>query len=245
MLKDLIAFLIDERGSLPREFASLDDEDKFRALCNIREPKPVSDEFLRLQDEYLQNQTKKRGVVEIEDFKNGIALYKGDITTLKTDAIVNACNSQLLGCFLPLHNCIDNIIHSNAGVQVRLDCANLMQGGDLPNGEVKVTNAYNLPSSYIFHTVGPVVKNGVVSEQNEKDLQKCYINSLEMAKKMGLKQIAFCCISTGVYGYPKEKAAKVACESVKKWCDKNHSIDVIFDVFTGEDEREYKNELQR
>lgn len=244
MLKKIIKLLINEReNGLPREFEGLSDEDKFRALCNVREPKVVANELIKLQDEYLQKQTQKRGVVSVENFKNGIALWRGDITRLNVDAITNACNSQLLGCFLPLHNCIDNIIHTNAGIQVRLDTQKIMQGNELPNGEVRVTKAYNLPSRYIFHTVGPIISNKCVTKNDEEDLRNCYINSLEMAKKMELKTIVFCCISTGVYGYPKKDAAKLACKSVKEWLVKNGSLNVVFNVFTDEDELEYKNEL--
>lgn len=244
MLKKILELLVNEReAGLPPEFSSLNDKDKFRALCNIRDAKPASSELLSIQDEYLKSETQNRGIVEIRDFTNGISLWKGDITRLRTDAIVNACNSRLLGCFSPLHNCIDNIIHTMAGVQVRIDCQNIMQGKELPNGEIRVTKAYNLPSSYIFHTVGPIVKEGIVKAHHEKDLKKCYINSLEMAKKMGLQTIAFCCISTGVYGYPKHMAAKLVCDSVKCWLKKNKDINVIFNVFTHEDEELYRNEL--
>ncbi len=219
----------------------------FRALLNVRMPSPVTDEFIGLQDEYLSGLVKERGVVDINDFtyNNGIALRQGDIIRLNADAVVNACNSELLGCFRPLHDCIDNRIHSFAGVQVRLDCNAMMNGGKEPNGQVKVTRAYNLPSSYIFHTVGPIVY-GKVTKQNEADLKNCYLACLNKAEEMRLKSIAFCCISTGVYGYPKGEACALAVKTVRDWRMRNEcDLKIIFDVFTDEDRRYYERELDR
>lgn len=245
ILDKLIDMLCKERG----ETAPILPEDKkpeyFRALCNVRMPKPVTDEFIKLQDEYLSEQTQKRGIVDIKElsFDNGIALWQGDITRLNSDAIVNACNSALLGCFQPLHNCIDNCIHSFAGVQVRLDCKEIMQGRQEPNGQVKVTGAYNLPSKYIFHTVGPIVR-GAVTEQNETDLKNCYLSCLNKARETGLESIAFCCLSTGVFGYPTDRACALAVQTVKDWLAKTDcDIKVIFNVFTDEDRCCYEQEL--
>lgn len=244
-LDRLIEILCAERGEMP---PILPDEKKpnyFRALCNIRPPLPASEEFLRLQDGYLSERTKKRGIVDVNtfDYRNKIALWQGDITRLNSDAIVNACNSALLGCFQPLHNCIDNCIHSFAGVQVRLDCDRIMQGKEEPNGQVKVTNAYNLPSKYIFHTVGPIVY-GRVTKQNEADLQNCYLSCLNKAKEMNLTSIAFCCLSTGVYGYPKDMACTLAVKTVKTWQEQSgYNINIIFNVFTDEDKCCYEREL--
>lgn len=244
-LDRLIELLCAERGEKTPALSERQKPDYFRALCNVRMPLPVSDEFIALQDEYLAEQTKKRGIIDVDSFayKGGIALWQGDITRLNSDAIVNACNSALLGCFQPLHNCIDNCIHSFAGVQVRLDCNKMMQGKVEPNGQVKVTSAYNLPSKYIFHTVGPIVY-GKVTKPNETDLQNCYLSCLNKAKEMQLESIAFCCLSTGVYGYPKDKACTLAVKTVKAWQEKNgYNIKIIFDVLMNEDRCYYEQEL--
>ena len=206
---------------------------------------PVSAEFLSLQDEYLSERKNERGIADVKNlvYSDGISLFKGDITTLNADVIVNAANSAMLGCFHPLHNCIDNAIHTFAGVQVRLDCNNIMKGIEAENGEVIVTKAYNLPSRFIFHTVGPVVY-GRVTKENESDLAKCYRNCLAKADEMKLKSIAFCCISTGVFGYPKEEAALLAVKVVREYKKQTTSnIKVIFDVFEEEDYELYKRIL--
>ena len=244
-LDRLIEILSEERREKMPPLSESEKPQYFRALCNLRMPLPVTEEFIKLQDEYLSEQTQKRGIVNVAnlDYRGGIALWQGDITRLNSDAIVNACNSKLLGCFQPLHNCIDNCIHSFAGIQVRLDCQKIMQGGDEPNGQVKVTGAYNLPSKYIFHTVGPIVAEKVTA-QNESDLQSCYISCLEKAKEMNLKSIAFCCLSTGVFGYPKNEACALAVRTVKAWLAKDgYNIKIIFNVFTDEDKKFYEREL--
>ncbi|MBD5434211.1 MAG: protein-ADP-ribose hydrolase [Treponema sp.] len=244
-LDRLIEILSEERREKIPPLSESEKPQYFRALCNLRMPLPATEEFIKLQDEYLSEQTQKRGIVNVAnlDYRGGIALWQGDITRLNSDAIVNACNSKLLGCFQPLHNCIDNCIHSFAGVQVRLDCQKIMQGGDEPNGKVKVTSAYNLPSKYIFHTVGPIV-SGKVTAQNKSDLQSCYISCLEKAKEMNLKSIAFCCLSTGVFGYPKDEACALAVRTVKAWLAKDgYNIKIIFNVFTDEDKKFYEREL--
>ncbi|MBD5440512.1 MAG: protein-ADP-ribose hydrolase [Treponema sp.] len=244
-LDRLIEILSEERREKIPPLSESEKPQYFRALCNLRMPLLATEEFIKLQDEYLSEQTQKRGIVDIAkfDYRGGIALWQGDITRLNSDAIVNACNSKLLGCFQPLHNCIDNCIHSFAGIQVRLDCQKIMQGGDEPNGKVKVTGAYNLPSKYIFHTVGPIV-SGKVTAQNESDLQSCYISCLEKAKEMNLKSIAFCCLSTGVFGYPKDEACTLAVRTIKAWlAQSNYNIKIIFNVFTEEDKKFYEREL--
>ena len=247
VLDRLIEMLCAERGESVPALADSQKADFFRALCNVRPPIPATEEFIKLQDEYLSQRTKERGIVDVNSFfyKNDIALWRGDITRLNADAIVNACNPALLGCFQPLHNCIDNIIHSNAGIQVRFDCNAIMQGREEPNGKVEVTKAYNLPSMFIFHTVGPVVR-GQVTDTNRKDLQSCYISCLNEAERMGLDSIAFCCISTGVYGYPKEQACRLAVQTIKEWKQNADStLKVIFNVFLAEDEKFYERELAR
>jgi O-acetyl-ADP-ribose deacetylase (regulator of RNase III) len=213
----------------------------------VRNPRESSKEFIKLQDEYLSEQTRLKGIVDVDDFDyhDGIALWRGDITRLKCGAIVNACNSALLGCFQPLHNCIDNAIHSAAGVQVRFDCYRMMNGRQEKNGLVKVTKGYNLPSDYIFHTVGPCV-NGRVTDSDREDLKNCYLSCLNKAVEMGLKSLAFCCISTGVYGYPKAEACKVAVATVREFLAKNNGgLKVIFTVFTPADQAIYSAQLSK
>lgn len=242
----LIEYLLKEREDscvIPSD----DDSQKklLRALLNVRPPMLVSAEFLSLQNEYLTERKIERGVVDVGNFvyADGIALFKGDITTLNADAIVNAANSAMLGCFQPLHNCIDNAIHTFAGVQVRLDCNDIMQGRQAENGEVIVTKAYNLPSRFIFHTVGPIVC-GRVTKRNQADLAKCYSNCLRKADELKLDNVVFCCISTGVFGYPKLEAAQVAAKTVREYkLQTDSKIKVIFDVFTEEDYDLYKRIL--
>lgn len=248
MLERLIEILVEESGGeAPQVFSKLDKDEQFRALCNIRPPIPVSEEFILLQNSYLQQKTEERIIVDADslEYSGGIALWQGDITRLSSDAIVNACNSALLGCFQPLHNCIDNIIHSYAGVQVRLDCHNLMKGAQLPNGALRVTSAYNLPCRHIFHTVGPIVRDHLPTEQNKADLKMCYLNCLNKGKQNKIQTIAFCCLSTGVYGYPKQKAARIAVSTVKGWLEKNPGLKIIFNVFTDDDKFYYEQELFR
>lgn len=244
----LIKYLLEERNE---KIGIPSDEDSqkrmLRALLNVRPPMPVSAVFLSLQDEYLTERKNERGVVDVENlaYADCITLIKGDITTLNADAIVNAANSAMLGCFHPLHNCIDNAIHTFAGVQVRLDCNDIMKGREAENGEVIVTKAYNLPSRFIFHTVGPIVY-GRVTEENKSDLAKCYLNCLAKADEMQLKSIAFCCISTGVFGYPKEEAAMLAVKVVREYKAQTASdIKVIFDVFEEKDYELYRRILKK
>lgn len=242
----LIKYLLDERdekSEIPCDEYS--QKRLLRALLNVRPPMHVSERFLALQDEYLAAVREEKGVADVRNmvFNNGIALYKGDITTVNSDAIVNAANSAMLGCFCPNHGCIDNAIHTFAGVQVRLDCNDIMRGRKAENGEVIVTGAYNLPSRFIFHTVGPVV-SGNVTEENKADLRKCYFNCLEKAAEMNLESIAFCCISTGVFGYPQEMAAALAVDTVKGYLRRSkRKLKVIFDLFTEKDYDIYRRIL--
>lgn len=245
ILDRLIEILCAERGE---PVPALTDDQKpnyFRALCNVRPPIPTTETFLRLQNEYLTAKTIERGIVDVENFnyKDNVALWRGDITRLNADAIVNACNAQLLGCFHPLHNCIDNVIHSNAGIQVRLDCYELTKGQEQPNGIVQVTRAYNLPSKFIFHTVGPIVY-GKVSQANERDLKNCYLSCLNKADEMNLKTIAFCCIATGEFRFPGKIAAQIAVRTVREYkTQTNSKIKVVFNVFKENDYAIYKRIL--
>ncbi len=218
----------------------------FQALCNLREPNPISDEFLKLQNSFLWTQTVEKGIIDAEEleYKDSIALWQGDITRINADAVVNACNSALLGCFQPLHRCIDNAIHSAAGIQVRLDCSSIMQGGQEPNGKVRVTDAYNLPSKYIFHTVGPIVNGQHPTKENIDDLRHCYLSCLNKASEMQLSTIAFCCLSTGVFGYPSADACELAVDTVKEWQQENGStLKIIFNVFLDKDKDLYAVKL--
>lgn len=220
------------------------DFNTFRALMNITIPNNLSEEYYNLQDFILQEKLKKKTIVNIYSFRfnNQIALFQGDITTVKADAIVNAGNSQLLGCFHPLHNCIDNCIHSFAGLQVRRDVMNILKGREVANAEVIVTKGYNLPTKYIFHTVGPIYNE---SKQNEIDLRNCYLNCLKKAVEMNLESIVFCSLSTGVFGYPIEKASKIAVETVKQYIhDSKTKLKVIFDLFTEEDLSVYERTIK-
>ena len=197
-----------------------------RALMNVWNPQPLSDEFLQAQDAELQAQLQDKGVVEPE----GI-LWQDDITCLKVDAIVNAANSQGLGCWQPLHNCIDNAIHSAAGLQLRQECNEILKGGMIDTGEVIITKGYNLPAKYVIHTVGPIISAGETPTlQQREQLANCYRNSLALAEANGCRSIAFCCISTGVFGYPNSEAAEVAVETVTQ-AIKQSNIKAIFNVF--------------
>ncbi len=220
-----------------------------RSLFNIRMPANVSDEFLKIQDSYLKEEISRKGITDIKNlkqFQNNIYLWQGDITTLKCDAIVNAANNQMLGCFCPCHECIDNAIHTFAGIQLRLSCYEQMkkQRHKEKTGSAKITPAFNLPCKYILHTVGPIVLNS----PTKKDvllLASCYNSCLELAESNNIKSIAFCCISTGEFHFPNELAAKIAINTVKEYLNqKNSKIEVIFNVFKDVDYKIYKKLLQ-
>ncbi len=209
-----------------------------RALMNVRPPLPVSEEFLRVQDAYLRQMTAEKGVVDLGSLSpsrldSRLYLWQGDITTLRCDAIVNAANSQMLGCFAPGHSCIDNIIHTMAGVQLRLACNELMeaQGHPEPTGQAKITPGYNLPCKYVIHTVGPIVDVPLMAE-HERLLASCYRKCLELAEQNGCRSIAFCCISTGVFMFPNQRAAEIAVDTVRKYYAETGSrIRTVFNVF--------------
>ena len=219
--------------------------DLFRALRNVRWPKPVSDEFLDLQDEELQAQLLEKGVVELNACRDAInrvstdkqlLVWQGDITRLKVDAIVNAANSQMLGCFHPLHKCIDNAIHSAAGVQLREDYYQLMlqQGHEESTGQAKITKAYNLPCKYVIHTVGPIIPNGIPTEFQKEQLASCYRSIMACADENHLVSIAFCCISTGEFRFPNQLAAEIAVRTVKDYLTEHPDCSVkqlVFNVF--------------
>ena len=220
-----------------------------RGLLNIREPRRIGADFLQIQDEYLQGETAAKGITDAADLvplQPGLYLWQGDITTLKCDAIVNAANSGMTGCYCPNHGCIDNAIHTYAGVQLRLACAEIMeqQGYPEPTGQAKITPAFDLPCRYVLHTVGPIV-SGRVTAQNKELLASCYRSCLEMAAEKGLESVAFCCISTGEFHFPNELAAEIAVQTVKAFLKKQTSVKkVIFNVFKDMDKKIYERLLR-
>lgn len=257
--KEQLRFLISELLKIMPQYSDVEiPEDEnglfnlFRALCNVRQPGYVSDEFIKVQDEMLKSVTEEKGITEIKDlsptpFDDRIYLWQGDITTLKCGAIVNAANSALLGCFVPLHGCIDNMIHTMAGVELRNKCYEIMkaQGHEEETGKAKITPRYNLPAKYVIHTVGPIVQ-GNLTKKNEEDLKSCYISCLDISSEYKINSVAFCCISTGVFGYPQKNAAETAVETVKKWLDEHPDScmkKVIFNVFKDSDLRIYEKLL--
>ena len=207
-----------------------------RGLMNIRAPQRIDPAFLEMQDAYLQAETAAKGITDaasLTPVQPGISLWQGDITTLRCDAIVNAANSGMTGCYIPNHRCIDNAIHTFAGVELRLACAELMekQGHPEPTGRAKLTPAFNLPCRYVLHTVGPIVE-GRVTERDCALLASCYRSCLELAAEHGLQSVAFCCISTGEFHFPNELAAEIAVRTVKAFLKKQTSVTkVIFNVF--------------
>ncbi len=247
----LINYLINEKNELKSiDIPSQERAKKqlLRSLMNIRPPKPVSKEFLEIQDAYLQEECSEKGIISLSDIspaRPGIYLWQGDITRLSTDAIVNAANSAMLGCFVPCHGCIDNAIHSAAGVELRLECSRIMekQKAKEPTGKAKITKAYNLPCRYVLHTVGPIIY-GSVTRQDCDLLSDCYHSCLELADANQIKSIAFCCISTGEFHFPNQKAAEIAIQTVCDYQAKNqNSPEVIFNVFKDSDYEIYRQLL--
>lgn len=250
-------YLIKELLSEMPQYRDMDIPDNaeeqkrlLRSLMNIRSPRPIGTEFLKVQDEYLNEEVKEKGVTDcdtlpVSPINDRLALWRGDITTLKIDVIVNAANSALRGCFVPCHSCVDNIIHSVSGIQLRLVCDELMteQGYDEPTGKAKITPAFNLPCRYVLHTVGPIV-HGQLTEQHCRQLADCYRSCLELATSKGIKSIAFCCISTGEFHFPQKKAAEIAVQTVSEFLQTDTQIEkVIFNVFKQEDFDIYKSIL--
>lgn len=219
-----------------------------RGLMNIRAPQSVGTDFLQTQDAYLQGETAAKGITDIAGLtpiQPGLYLWQGDITTLKCDAIVNAANSGMTGCYIPNHRCIDNAIHTYAGVELRLACAELMeqQGYPEPTGQAKITPAFNLPCRYVMHTVGPIV-SGRVTKEDKELLASCYRSCLKAAAENELESVAFCCISTGEFHFPNELAAEIAVRTVKDFLKKQTSVKkVIFNVFKDFDKELYEKRL--
>ena len=228
-----------------------EQKDLLRGLMNIRMPNPISEEFLRVQDEYLTAENNAAGVVRLEDLTpfgsdDRIYLWQGDMSRLALDAVVNPANSGFTGCYQWLHSCLDNILGSKAGIELRLCCNEIIekQGYPEPTGQAKITPAFNLPAKYIIHTVGPIVQHRL-TKKNEEDLASCYLSILKFADENGLSSVAFCCISTGVFMFPNERAAEIAVKTVKDYLDLSGSqIRVIFNVFLDIDMLIYRNLLK-
>ena len=247
----LIRRLLDEDGryggmEVPAD--AYEQKRMLRSLMNIRRPKAIGPDFLTVQDEYLRQEIEAMGVTSLTDLEpvcGDLYLWQGDITRLRCGAIVNAANSGMTGCYVPCHACIDNCIHTFAGVQLRLDCAELMeqQGHEEPTGRAKITRAYNLPCEYVLHTVGPIIE-GRVSPEDERLLASCYRSCLELAEENLVTSIAFCCISTGVFRFPNQRAAEIAVETVKRYKAETQSeMKVIFNVFKDLDREIYRRLL--
>lgn len=247
LIRELLQETQEPSLTIPTDF--LAQKQLLRGLMNIRPPRPISQSFLRIQDAYLQEEQRKKGIVSLDTLspiQPGIYLWRGDITTLSCDAIVNAANSGMTGCYVPNHHCIDNCIHTFSGVQLRLVCANLMQqqGYAEPTGQAKITPAYNLPCRYILHTVGPII-SGRVSRKDRAVLASCYHSCLELAAAHQLESVAFCCISTGEFHFPNEQAAEIAVQTVQQFLRQETSVkQVIFNVFKDVDQAIYKRLLR-
>ena len=251
----LIRQLMNEKPELagyripPEEQAQ---KNLLRALMNVRPPEAISEEILRVQDEYLSEENRRAGVTDIADLSpipsdSRVYLWQGDMTTLKVDAITNPANSGMLGCFRPLHSCADNIIGSKAGIRLRLRCHEIMcaQGHEEPTGQAKITPGYNLPCRYILHTVGPIVE-GRLTGEHERLLASCYRSCLTLADQYDLNSIAFCCISTGVFMFPNQRAAEIAVETVRQYYKETGSrIKTVFNVYKDLDMEIYRRLLYR
>ena len=247
----LIQSLLNERPSCQKQIIPADSERQkilLRGLMNVRRPARIGADFLQVQDAYLQDETAANGVTDVADLtpiQPGLYLWQGDITTLRCDAIVNAANSGMTGCYIPNHRCIDNAIHTFAGVELRLACEELMerQGYPEPTGQAKITPAFNLPCRYVLHTVGPII-DGRVTKKDKELLASCYRSCLELAAENSLESVAFCCISTGEFHFPNELAAEIAIRTVKEFLKKQTSVKkVIFNVFKDLDKAIYEKLL--
>lgn len=238
-----------DAGTFPNDVSS--QRRLMRSLMNVRYPKIIPQELIRYQDEYLSEEREDKGVIHVSELPTNekderLILWQGDITRLDADAIVNAANSQMLGCFVPCHGCIDNAIHSAAGLQLRQECAKIMreQGHEEPTGKAKITSGYNLSAKHVIHTVGPIIY-GNLTRNDEELLASCYRSCLECAGENGLTSIAFCCISTGEFHFPNERAAEIAVQTVKEYLNANNTSvkKVIFNVFKDLDKEIYQRLL--
>ncbi len=248
----LINFLLNDMPQYKQQALKFDSDinsrkQLFRSLMNVWQVTDLPQEYLTLQNEVLQHETSEKGVVQVSNLKpvkgySNIYLWQGDITRLNADAIVNAANSALLGCFIACHACIDNAIHSASGLQLRAECNKIMQiqNHDEKTGDAKITAAYNLPCKHVLHTVGPIV-SGNLTQKHCNLLKSCYVSCLKLASKNNLKSVAFCCISTGEFHFPNQKAAEIATETVLQYLHENNSdMEVVFNVFKQQDYEIYK-----
>lgn len=258
----LIDYLLKETGRKKEDYMHREKQTLYRALVNIREPKPISDEYLKKEDEYLKEELKKSKVTNVKHIKtikekykkskvtnsDIICLWHGDITKLKIDAIVNESNSKGIGCFIPNHKCVDNQIHTFAGVRLRLACDEIMKtmNYNLETGNAIITEGYNLPAKFVIHTVGPVVEVEV-NDENEVALANCYIKSLELAIEKNIRTIAFPCISTGIFDFPNVAASRIAIKTVDEFISKNRDKfdKVIFDLWTDDDFEVYEQNVKK
>lgn len=218
----------------------------YRSLVNVRMPGEMPSAYMEKENQLLQAMAEEKGITDIEqleEIESGIYLWQGDITTLKIDAIVNAANSQMLGCFCPCHGCIDNAIHTFAGTALRNECARMMrqQGHLEETGCAKITSGYNLPAKYVIHTVGPIISDAV-RERDMQALRACYESSMKLADQYGLAAIAFCCISTGEFHFPNRLAAEIAVDTVREY-QKSSNLKVVFNVFKDQDLQIYEKLL--
>ena len=246
--------LLAEMPQYRREAKRISSDEKsqryfLRCLMNVRQPGMLSERFLNAQDELLSREREEKGVVHVAELlpvpvDERLVLWQGDITRLDADAIVNAANSALLGCFRPGHNCIDNVIHSAAGLQLREECAAIMraQGHEEPTGQAKITKGYNLPARHVLHTVGPII-DGLLTDRDRELLASCYRACLKLAEENGLKSVAFCCISTGVFRFPKEEAARIAVSTVREYMKTGGMEKIVFCVHGDENLRIYQKLL--
>lgn len=265
LLKRLQEDSLEYRGLDTTGYSMEEKKNAIRSLMNIRMPSALPDELVGLQDEYLQEEREEKGVVELADvptnkeafgskasYSDKISLWQGDITRLHVGAIVNAANSRLLGCFIPCHRCIDNAIHSAAGMQLREECSRIMKQRQLkygrnyeePTGTATLTSAYNLPCEYVIHTVGPIVY-GSLNDELCRDLRNCYENVLQCCLEHQIKSVAFCCISTGEFHFPNDRAAEIAVETVRAFLEEHDGCmeRIIFNVFKDSDKNIYEKIL--
>lgn len=267
-------YLLEQMKEDSEQYRDLKVEDNYeekrmalRSLMNIRAPRRLGEEILKVQDDFLQQEAKERGVVALAElptikeaygmkhpFADKISVWQGDITRLSVDAIVNAANSQMLGCFVPCHKCIDNTIHSAAGMQLRDECNHIMNQKRLrygdnfeePTGQAIITKGYNLPSSFVIHTVGPIVMHSL-NDSLRQDLRNCYQNVLSCAVEYGIRSVAFCCISTGEFHFPNDEAAAIAVETVFDYLEDHINLfdRIIFNVFKDLDKEYYEGVFKR
>ena len=269
--EERLSFLVEQFKEDSRSYRDLETPEDvpgrqqlLRALMNVRSPRRMRADVLQVQDEYLKERSLERGIVTLEEIPtireegsghpagDVLSLWQGDITTLKAGAIVNAANSQMLGCFIPMHHCIDNCIHTYAGIQLREECARQMNelrdrygpGYEQPTAVPMLTGGYNLPAEHIIHIVGPIVETGLTPEL-EGDLAACYRNTLDLCLENGIRSVAFCSISTGVFRFPKERACEIAVDTVSRWLAEHPgAMDrVIFNVHKKEDRSNYEKRL--